>query len=266
MKAQKILIAVFLTALLTACVSTSFLQVYKATPSENTVLMDNQLVYEDENCIIYYNLWDEGGNIGFRFYNKTNENIYLNLEESFFVLNGIAYNYFKNRVYTNSTSSGTTIPNAKQQQSNKKSGSNPVNIISHSAYSVSFSEEKIVCIPPKTSKMISEYTINKSLIRNCDLLKYPTKKKIQSKNFTKEETPLIFSNKIAYLIGQSKNLIRIENEFYISEITNYPEGELLEFKNEEFCGEKSATVIMYLKNASADKFYIRYLKVDNTKH
>jgi len=30
------------------------------------------------------------------------------LEESFFVLNGVSYNYFRNRVFTNSTSSGAT--------------------------------------------------------------------------------------------------------------------------------------------------------------
>lgn len=262
MKIQKILIAVLTTVMFTACVSTSFYQVYKTIPSENTILKDNQLVYEDNHCIVYYNLWDEGGNMGFRFYNKSNENIYVNLEESFFVLNGISYNYYKNRTYTNSTSSGT----ANQQLPDKKNGGNPVNVITNSAYSVSYNEEKIVCIPPQTAKIISEYSINKSLIRDCDLYKYPSKRKIKTKNFTKEETPFIFSNKIAYSLGQSKNLIRFENQFYISEITNYPEGELLESKSEEFCGESTGSVIMYLNNASADKFYIRYMKVDKDKH
>ena len=52
--------------------------------------------------------WDILGNIGFQFFNKTDKNIYLNLEESFFILNGISYNYYRNRVFTNSTSSGAT--------------------------------------------------------------------------------------------------------------------------------------------------------------
>lgn len=259
MKTLKFLSVLLLTAMLLAsCVTNSFYQVYKATPSDTTLLKDNLLVYEDQNCEVFYNLWDEGGNIGFRFYNKSNENIYLNLEESFYVLNGMAYNYYKNRTYTNSTSSGATNPQLNNRY--------PVNIITNQVYSVSFNEEKIVCIPPKTSKVISEYTINKSLIRDCDLYKYPTKRKIKTKSFTQENSPLIFSNKIAYTIGQSKNLIRFENQFYISEITNYPEGEVLESKGEEFCGESTGTIITYLNNASADKFYIRYLKVDNAKH
>lgn len=266
MKTQKILIIVFISVLLTSCVSTAFIQVYKATPAENVVLTDNQLVYEDQNCRVSYNLWDEGGNIGFQFYNKSDENIYLNLEESFFVLNGIAYNYFKNRVYTNSTNTGTSVVNLSQQQANKKSPPTPVNVISNSGYSVAYSEEKIVCIPPHATKIISEYTINRALFRDCDLLKYPTKRKIKAKTFTKEESPFVFSNRIAYTVGQSKNLIRFVNEFYVTEITNYPEGELLEIRNATFCDEKSDNMITIINNSSADKFYLRYTKVDDAKY
>jgi len=97
-------IAVFLTS----CATTSFYQVYKAVPTDKSIKTENYLIYEDDNCKISYNFWGEGGNIGFYIYNKTNENVYLNLEQSFFVLNGIAYDYFKNRVYTHSTSSGSS--------------------------------------------------------------------------------------------------------------------------------------------------------------
>lgn len=61
-------------------------------------------------------------------------------------------------------------------------------------------------------------------------------------------------------------MIRLVNEFYISEITNYPEGEVIGFKQDEFCGEKSILPLMYIKKASSDQFYIRYLKVDKAKH
>jgi hypothetical protein len=246
MKTLKFLSVVLLAMMFSSCVSTSYYQIYKATPTDTTQLQDNLLVFEDENCQISYNLWDEGGNIGFRFYNKTNENIYLNLEESFFVFNGLAHNYFKNRVYTNSSGTGNNIVN--------------------SAYSITFNEEKIVCIPPKSTKFISEYSINKTLYRDCDLFKYPTKKRVKTKSFTIENSPFIFSNRITYSIGTSKNMIRLVNEFYISEITNYPEGELIEFKQEEFCGEKSGQSLMYINKTANDKFYIRYMKVDNAKH
>ncbi len=227
MKTKKILFPALIAMMLTSCVSTYF-QVYKTVPSDKLVVKNNLLVYEDENCKVSYNLWSEGGNIGFQFFNKTDKNIYLNLEESFFILNGVSKNYYRNRVFT--------------------------------SFSVSYNEEKILYIPSKTSKIISEYNINESLFRDCDLFKYPTKKQIKSKTFSKEQSPLVFSNRIAYSIGQTDNLIKFENEFYVTEISNYPESEMFESKYDEYCGQKSLTMTKYFKNVSADRFYIKYSK------
>lgn len=160
MKTQKILFTALISILLTSCVSTSYFQVYKAAPSDKLIVKDNLLVYEDENCKVSYNLWDEGGNIGFQFFNKTDKNIYLNLEESFFILNGISYDYYRNRVFTNSTSSGATTSRGATAtksvtglnyldliQTNRISATNTVGIMTSSGFSVSYNEEKIVCIP-----------------------------------------------------------------------------------------------------------------------
>jgi hypothetical protein len=273
MKTKKILFSVLIAMMLTSCVSTSYFQVYKTVPSDKLVIKDNLLVYEDENCKVSYNLWGEGGNIGFQFFNKTDENIYLNLEESFFILNGISYNYFRNRAFTNSTSSGATtsrgatatksvtgLNNLDLIQTNRISATNTVGIMTSSGFSVSYNEEKIICIPSKTSKIISEYNINESLFRDCDLFKYPTKEQIKSKTFSKEQSPLVFSNRIAYSIGQTDNLIKFENEFYVTEISNYPKSEIFESKYDEYCGQKNMTMTKYFKNVSADKFYIKYSK------
>jgi len=253
--------------------STSYFQVYKASPSEKLALKDNFLVYEDENCKVSYNLWDEGGNMGFRFFNKTDKNIYLNLEESFFILNGISYNYYKNRVFTTSTSTGsstsrglitsksmTGINYLDLLQTNRIAATNTVGIMSSSGHSVSYNEEKIVCIPSITSKIISEYVINELLYRDCDLFKYPTRKQIKSKTFKKSDSPFVFGNRIAYMVGQTGNLIKLENEFYVSEISNYPESEIMELKSDEFCDQKSVTMTKYFKNVSPDRFYIKYNK------
>lgn len=258
MKTKKILFPALIAMMLTSCVSTSFFQVYKAVPSDKLVTKDNLLVYEDENCKVSYNLWDEGGNIGFQFFNKTDKNIYLNLEESFFILNGVAYNYYRNRVFA--TKSVTGINYLDLIQTNRISATNTIGLMASSGFSVSYNEEKIVCIPSKTSKIISEYNINESLFRDCDLFKYPTKKRIKSKTFSKEQSPLVFSNRIAYSIGQTDNLIKFENEFYVTEISNYPESEMFESKYDEYCGQKSLTMTKYFKNVSADRFYIKYSK------
>jgi len=110
MKSKNLLIVLILTGLLTACASSvsTFYQVFKAN-GDGLVKTGNSLVFEDENCIVSYNLWSEGGNIGFRFYNKTDQNIFLNLDECFLVFNGNAYNYFKNRTYAFSSGTGVEI-------------------------------------------------------------------------------------------------------------------------------------------------------------
>ena len=197
----------------------------------------------------------------------------MNLEESFFILNGISYNYYRNRVFTSSTNSGATASRGASAsksvtgtnyfdlfQMNRISTTKTVGLMTSSGFSVSYNEEKIVCVPSKSSKIISEYNINESLFRDCDLFKYPTKKQIKSKTFSKEQSPLVFSNRIAYSFSQSDNLIKFENEFYVTEISNYPESEMYESKNDEYCGQKSRVIIEYFKNVSADKFYIKYSK------
>lgn len=265
---------------LTSCVSKSYFQVYKTAPSDKLVVKNNLLVYEDENCKVSYNLWGDGGNIGFQFFNKTDKNIYLNLEESFFILNGFSYNYYRSRVFTSSTSSGATTSRGTTAtksvtgynyldliQTNIISATNTVGLMTSSGFSVSYNEEKIVCIPSKTSKIISEYSINQSLFRDCDLFKYPTKKQIKSKTFSKEQSPLVFSNRIAYTCGQNDNLTKFENEFYVTEISNYPERKMFELKYDEYCGQKSMTMTKYFKNISAYKFFIKYSKGKDTwKH
>jgi hypothetical protein len=148
MKTRKFLFAALISVLLTSCVSTSYFQVYKVSPSDKLVIKDNLLVYEDENCMVSYNLWDEGGNIGFQFFNKTDKNIYLNLEESFFILNGVAYNYYRNRVFTSSSSSGATSSSTTSAtksltginyidllQTNKISATNSIGLITSSVFS-----------------------------------------------------------------------------------------------------------------------------------
>ena len=272
MKTKFFLFAALIAVVMTSCLSTSYYQVYKATPMGKTTLKENLLVYEDQNCIVSYNLWVEGGNLGFKFYNKTDKNIYLNLEESFFILNGISNNYYRNRVFTTTKNSGiSTSRNANASksisginvldlfQTNKISATNSVGVVASSGNSVSYNEEKIVCIPSMTAKVITEYSINSSLIRDCDLLRYPSEKQMKSKTYTKSNSPLVFSNRIVYNVEHSIIPEKFENEFYVSEITNYPESVMVGTKYEEYCGERSAEKIGYFKTISPDKFYIKYI-------
>lgn len=265
---KKLLAAALLTFMLFSCTTQYYYQIYKATPLDNIVQKDNNIKYEDDNCIVSYNLWAEGGDMGFGFYNKTDQNIYLNLQESFFVLNGLSYDYFKDRVFT--TTRGTELASSGGAS---YAGMNYMNLFQANKvslvdrYTISYNEEKVVCIPPKTSKIISEYNVNLMLYRDCDLFKFPSRRQINTKKFDETSSPFIFSNLIAYSLGTSNNLIRLKNEFFISEITNYPSKEIVKSKGVEFCGDKSEQRSQYLNPEAPNKFYIKYKKVeDGMKH
>ena len=258
---------------MTSCAPVTFYQVYKAKPTGKISNNESSMSYEDDFCKISYNMWSDGGNIGFSFYNKTDKNIYLDLSESFFVLNGSAFDYYKNRIFTESSSSGSTITKTATAskavtgfnsydllQTNRIQLSNGVGVISSSGSSVSYSEEKVICIPSKTTKRIAEYRVNKSLYRDCDLFKYPTKKQINTKSFTKSESPFVFSNRLTYSVENSDDKVKIENEFYISEITNYPENEIIESKPDKFCEQELMSTSEYFKLNAPDMFYIEYSK------
>lgn len=99
------------------------------------------------------------------------------------------------------------------------------------------------------------------------MFKYPRKNQIKSKSFSKTESPIVFSNRITYKVKDSDETREFENKFYVSEISNYPENEILESKYEEFCDQKSLTPKKYFKDVAPNKFYMKYSKgQDSWKH
>ena len=275
MKTKNLIQFVLFSLLLTSCATTSnFYQVCKTTPEKDLKLIDNFLIYEDDNCKVLYNLWENGGNIGFTFLNKTTTNIYLNLEECFFVINGNANNYYKNRVYSYTTNTGLGQSFAKSMTGINylelvQTNSATANTISTQGTTVSLNEEKIICIPAMTSKSIKEYNIIRFPYRDCDLLRFPNKKQIKTLSFTKENSPIVYSNRIEYKVGQAGEIIKLENNFFVSEITNYPKSEIIESKRDTNCGQVSVSQYLlteYFKNVSPDKFYISYIYEGEWKH
>jgi hypothetical protein len=300
LKMKKLIFTTIIAIFLTSCQPAIYYQMYKVNAIDELSKTNNSLIYEDDNCKVLYDFWSQGGSVDFLFYNKTSENIYINKEESFFVLNSIAYDYYNNRTITNSNSTIKTSSNSETEaisilngigaafsmsetgynykgfkQTNSiaaeviaakeasRSTTHTKGTITSSEYSEAIKEKKIVCIPSKTAKIIGGHKIINSLYRDCDLIRYPSVKEIKKIQFTTENvSPFVFSNKISYTVGDSKNLVKIENKFYVSEISNYPEKKITVEKADEFCNQKSGFyTTKYLKNVSPDKFYFQYKHV-----
>src|SRR5258705_914891 len=186
---MKKLIFLLLSIFLASCTVTNYYQVYKAN-SENGTFAKDKIIFEDKNCSVTYNLWAEGGDIGFSIYNKTDNDMTVDLTKTFFVLNEVAYEYYQNRTYTKSSSSGTTLTSYPYYYysywtPSKASGTNST------SYSTSFGEKSELTIPSQTLVKVSEYHISNSRYANCDLAKYPSRSKVKTLKFDNLNSPFV---------------------------------------------------------------------------
>jgi hypothetical protein len=188
-------------------------------------------------------------------------------------VSGYNYNGFKQ---TNSVATG--LGASKSVSYGASAGKSVSNT---SSRGVDIKEKDIVCIPPQSAKVISEYHINENLYRDCNLFLKPSKKEIKTSSFSEEDSPFVFSNRITYSVDGQSTPIKIEQKFFVLEITNYPEKEITEMRvvekncadevqsavRKKYSNEVQSTVKeMYFKNDTPDKFYIRYNSDSYRKH
>ncbi|MDG5800787.1 hypothetical protein QA597_10490 [Marinilabiliaceae bacterium ANBcel2] len=279
---MKIQVCVLLISmmLLSSCATTKFYQVYEASSVDNIVLENNGMVYEDENCLITYNLWGEGGNIGFRIYNKTDKLLLLDLSNSYFILNGKANDYFRNRSFSSSGTMQTSASSSRSAstaisginylnffQTNSLSAQNTLGSASSRTNAINYQEQLFIRIPPGTYKQITEFSILNSLYRDCNLLLHPRRRDVQHITFSENNTPFTFSNRLTYFFEDQDDIFEIEHAFYVSGIRNLPAGVMIERRPEEFCGQTSTINSDYYTEIAPNRFFIQYNRRNtNLKH
>lgn len=174
---RKLLLAAIAASLMLSSCGKVFYQVY-TVEAPGSIEKENALVYENEDCKVMYNLWSEDGYIGFIFKNKTDKDLFVILPQTFFIKNGVAFDYYKNREYskTEIVSSGVSlgiavsgkydlwrdrygVPSSLNANENRQRGVSKT---------IVEKENPIVCIPPHSSKEISEYLISGQLVRDCN--------------------------------------------------------------------------------------------------
>lgn len=263
MNCKIIPLALLFAASISSCSSKIFYQVYQTQSNTVNAKGDHAVSYENDYCRVEYDLWSDHGNAGFTFYNKTNEVIRLQLDESFYVMNGVAYDYFQNRTFI--SGSNATISQSAGMGFGRYGIINAFSstVVDSKTNGIEITEAKVIAIPPKTAKRISEFDISRSLYRDCDLLRYPSARKVTTKSFTAENSPLKFYNAISYTVGATDTRLTIKNDFHVTGITNYPEKEITKSMRREFCGEKEGTATKQMINTAPDKFYIEYKKDKN---
>jgi hypothetical protein len=119
-------------------------------------------------------------------------------------------------------------------------------------------------------KVINEYKVCTDRYYDCDLIVNPNKKHPSTtKKFTQSNSPIVFSNVITYSVGASEQPITLDNRFYVSEITNYPKGELVETKTFApgelpNCDGKKPLTFSFIQYYPGE-FFIYYTESSKTK-
>jgi hypothetical protein len=249
------LFAIYLSILmLTSCKVSEYLQIYKVK-TEGKILNTDEIIFQDDNVNIYYNLWSKGGDIGFTFQNKTDKIITLDLTKTFFILNGYSNQYFQNRTYTNSTGSATSIASSFPFYGYNRISKTNMSITGNSQ---SILESPLINIAPKSKIDISEFKIVNSRHLSCEMPRYPNAKKNISLEYNQSDSPYKISNYITYY--SNSDTINIENKFYVNEITNYNYKDATAVVDTNICGGKLETPISVIKDSKCNKFYIQYTK------
>ncbi|ALO15049.1 hypothetical protein L21SP5_01399 [Salinivirga cyanobacteriivorans] len=261
MKILKSTIQILLLTMFTSCMPSNYYQMCTTT-SDDVNKKNSNLVYENPDVRITYNLWSEHGNSSFWVHNKSNTDVLIDLNRSHLIINGVAHTYFQSRIFTTIDESSISAGQV----------SGLANRYSKSELSIKHTEEKIeqeqVRIPPGAAKKVTGFSIMKNIYRDCDLIRITDRKENSMKKFTKDASPLVFSNLITYRRENNDAVLqKIEHEFYISQIINYPAGSFIDTRPIEFCGEKnSETVEEYYKFRDPASFFIKYTNDNGFRH
>ncbi len=260
-----------ITILLQGCSSYYYCQLYEV--DTDVEKKENALVYSDENCDIIYNLWANSGSMDFIFTNKTDKDILIDLTRSFFIQNGIAYDYYSDKEYTSTAIIGdastselmasytkygyTHTPYLWTPTSLSRGAKVSSTFTSGYSTSVTTKTEKHIYVPAKTSKIVRSFSISNHIYLICGNYELNAPKTESEKiTYTKDKSPLNFHNRITYILND--NVHNVDNEFWITSVRNYNASYLKKSRNTVDCVTKKREIKEYFKISGANMFYNNY--------
>lgn len=269
MKHFYLLISAFL--LFCSCTPKIYYQVYDV----ETVGLQQKgdvLVYENEDCVISYSLWGNGGNLGFVFQNKLDQNLYLVMPQCFLIHNGWALDYYDDNSYsysaTNTSSAVVSAQASLYGLASHYDHWHPVSVSRGAAVAsanshsntVTFKAPKIICIPAKSSKVIDGFKMSSTVHLECENKKhnFPSKS-ISYAHYDQTNTPLFINNVLVYSTDPNGNDGRkVENQFWVKSFTNYSQRAALDRYNEKDCATGAITKFVTFKMQQPFRFYNIY--------
>lgn len=272
MKTIKSILAACIVALtVCSCSNKYYYQVYDVN-SNGLEKTENALIYSNDEVAVSYNLWSEAGTLTFMFENKTDKNIFIDMPKSFYIQNGVAYDYYSE---TTNSYSVTNLSQASRSASATVFGSiyrngmwypgtvtrtGQVSSAVSMTKSSSTKDPKFIVVPPHSAKRIASYSISNYINYNCDNMKENIpKKESQIVRFSRENSPLVFRNRIAYSSEENdSNPSYIDNEFYVESYHNYNYKSAVKSFAVKDCLSDFKTFSNKFIIAGPDRFYNKY--------
>ena len=243
----------------TASCKGPYYQVYEMG-SNSLVQKANSMVFENDDVRVLYNLWSKDGRVAFSIQNKTEKDLFVDMSQSFLIVNGLAKDYYRDREITVSSESavGATFGNdlwARQYYVPAKT-----TVARSSANAVTEHERPVICIPAKAYKSFGSYTLAPALQIKCSNDVDMPKSQSNVATYAESNSPLKADNRIAYSAYKNcRDLKFIDNDFYIVSVKNYSSKAAVEkVKAKENCYDKQATATYQFKIGGPNKFYNTY--------
>jgi hypothetical protein len=245
----KFLIILNLAFLLLSCGPIPYYQIqeFKKTQNVNT-LPDN--IFKNNDLVIEYDFWSRNGFTDFKISNTSDSLIYLDLELSHFVMNGLASPYYTNQVQMESNAYVSSRINSR--------------IYGYSSNGVKYETSntlipsKILIIPPQTHKMVKGFNIA-LLYKACNLKHFSDSSSIR---FNDTISPVVIQNLFYYTKGSTtKTLSSFENELSLNRVINVNQSKFYSFDYKYDCNQKASVYkFPYSKYKLNNRFYLEYYK------
>lgn len=243
------LIILNLAFLLLSCGPIPYYQIqeFKKTQAVNT-LPDN--IFKNNDLVIEYDFWSRNGFTDFKISNTSDSLIYLDLELSHFVMNGLASPYYTNQVQKESNAYVSSRINSR--------------IYGYSSNGVKYETSntlipsKILIIPPQTHKMVKGFNIA-LLYKACNLKHFTDSSSIR---FNDTISPVVIQNLFYYTKGSTtKTLSSFENELSLNRVINVNQSKFYSFDYKYDCNQKASVYkFPYSKFKLNNRFYLEYYK------
>lgn len=275
----KAAISIVTAVLMQSCVTPFYYQVYDVQ-SEGLDSSDDMILYSNDDCKIIYDFWSEAGDVSFFFMNNTNKDIYIDLSRSFFIRNGIAYDYFTDAEYTRSVTSMVGVSASLAKSYTQFGYEFPMwtpTVVTRGAQvtasggagitnSITTKEAKFICIPANSAKRIVGFNISDYVYLDCGNKKLNKPKRASKRiEYPKEKSPLVFRNRIIYYVGDSEDEVTVDNSFWVSGFTNHSRKDFFIKDYKVDCLNNTfKTTIKIDKYKSAERFYNKYQPLSNT--